>query len=85
MPLILKDWAQTERGLKSSLCIRLEEDWYIVGREESAREVLTTSKYASTLRDKRKRKRKRKRRRRRRKRVRITKGKGQETKKAFSS
>lgn len=49
---MLNDWAQTERGLKSSLCIRLEEDWYIVGREESALAVLTTSKYSSTLRKK---------------------------------
>ena len=52
VPLMLNDWAQTERGLKSSLCIRLEEDWYIVGREESALAVLTTSKYSSTLRKK---------------------------------
>lgn len=53
---MLKDCAQTERGRKSSLCIRLEEDWYIAGREESALAVLTTSKYASTLQERRQKK-----------------------------
>lgn len=50
---MLMDWAQTDRGAKSSLRIRLEEDWYIVGREESAFAVLTTSKYPSTLHERR--------------------------------
>lgn len=47
---MLMDCAHTERGLKSSLCIRLEEDWYMAGREESALAVLTTSKYSKTYR-----------------------------------
>ena len=45
---MLMDCAQTERGLKRSRCIRLEEDWYMAGREESDRAVFTTSKYAKT-------------------------------------
>ena len=45
---MLIDCAHTERGLKSSRCMRLEDDWYIAGREESALAVLTTSKYANT-------------------------------------